>query len=190
MWTIVRPPGTLGHAVYFANWLLYALFAGVGLLLAERARTWRLLGTAACAMCSLAIVLSGTRAAVVGLAAGVVFLFFRVRPRLRLRALGIALCRGFAFSCAGRNRRARWSSKTRAAGPTLERFADGGSTAGRTRDLLRAVSDTNRQILRAPIRILSRIAVQHLSDALANGIWSAMLLALCALGIRTGRRAT
>src|ERR1039457_6571848 len=31
IWTIVRPPSTLGHADYSANWLLFVVFAGAAL---------------------------------------------------------------------------------------------------------------------------------------------------------------
>jgi len=70
-WTIVRPPGTLGYVTYFANWLLYAVFAGLALATAEEKRAWRAAGVAAAALGSVAIVLSGTRGAMLGLAAGI-----------------------------------------------------------------------------------------------------------------------
>ena len=206
MWTIVRPPGTLGHAVYFANWLLYAFFAGVGLLLAERARTWRLLGAAACAMCSLAIVLSGTRAAVVGLAAGAVFLLFRVRRRLRLRAFGatallLAGLAVFYFSAPGQKLRARvrWSLEDPRGGARLLLWRDTLRMAGehwavgsgpetfsvqfpryQSADLARAYPDFYHE---SPHNIFL--------DALATqGILGlAVLLALGALSFRAGWRA-
>ncbi len=206
MWTIVRPPGTLGHAVYFANWLLYAFFAGVGLLLAERTRTRRLLGATACAMCSLAIVLSGTRAAVVGLAAGAVFLLFRVRRRLCLRAFGatallLAGLAVFYFSAPGQKLRARvrWSLEDPRGGARLLLWRDTLRMAGehwavgsgpetfsvqfpryQSADLARAYPDFYHE---SPHNIFL--------DALATqGILGlAVLLALGALAFRTGWRA-
>jgi len=38
-WSIVRPPSTMGHADYLATYLLFVVFAAVGLI---RARTWRI----------------------------------------------------------------------------------------------------------------------------------------------------
>ena len=36
IWTIVRPPSTLGHADYSANWLLFVVFAGAALAVTEQ----------------------------------------------------------------------------------------------------------------------------------------------------------
>jgi hypothetical protein len=73
IWTIVRPPSTLGHADYFANWLLFVVFSGAALAVSERQTPWRWLACAAAAAGSLAIVLSGTRAAILGMLAGGIF---------------------------------------------------------------------------------------------------------------------
>jgi len=73
VWAIVRPPSTLGHADYSANWLLFAVFAGAALAMSEQQAPWRWLAWAAVAAGSVAIVLSGTRAALLGLGAGGVF---------------------------------------------------------------------------------------------------------------------
>src|SRR4051794_15400433 len=62
IWTIVRPPGTLGYVSYFATWLLVCGFLG----LAWRGRA----GWAVAALCWSAMLLTGTRAAILGLAAG------------------------------------------------------------------------------------------------------------------------
>ena len=71
IFTIVRPPATLGHADYSANWLLFVVFAGVALAVSEERVSWRWLGWMAAAVGAVAIVLSGTRAAMLGLVAGV-----------------------------------------------------------------------------------------------------------------------
>jgi O-antigen ligase len=62
IWTIVRPPSTLGYVSYFATWLLFVVF----LSLALPGRIAKV-----CAVLALiAMVLTGTRAAFLGLAAG------------------------------------------------------------------------------------------------------------------------
>jgi O-antigen ligase len=70
IWTIVRPPSTLGYVSYFATWLLFVIF----LSLALPGRLAKI-----CAVVALiAMVLTGTRAAFLGLAAGgAVWLFWR-----------------------------------------------------------------------------------------------------------------
>jgi len=70
MWTIVRPPSTIGYVSYFATWLLFVIF----LSLAIPGRAWK----AVAAMATVAMFFTGTRAAVLGLAVGVaVWLFWR-----------------------------------------------------------------------------------------------------------------
>jgi O-antigen ligase len=62
IWTIVRPPSTLGYVSYFATWLLFVVFFSLAL-------PGRL--AKVCAVASLiAMLLTGSRAAFLGLAAG------------------------------------------------------------------------------------------------------------------------
>jgi hypothetical protein len=89
IYTIVRPPGTLGHADYFANYLLFVVFAGYALACNDRG-FGRILGACAAGIGATAIVLSGTRGALVGAAAGALFLLVRLRPGLTWRA--VAAC--------------------------------------------------------------------------------------------------
>ncbi len=111
LWTIVRPPSTLGYVSYFATWLLFVIF----LSLAVPGRF-----TKACAALALiAMLLTGTRAAFLGFAAGaVVWSAIRLgKPHAAARrALGRAA--GFAavtllavsilyFSPAGQSLRSR-----------------------------------------------------------------------------------
>jgi O-antigen ligase len=110
--TIVRPPSTLGHADYFAGYLVYVVFFGAALAALEAKPAWKVLGTAAAVAGSAAIVLSGTRGALLGLAVGTVWLWFWNRPRFTRRHAGIAagLCAVgllFCFSPAGLQLRAR-----------------------------------------------------------------------------------
>ena len=79
IWAIVRPPSTLGHADYSANWLLFVVFAAAALAVSEEHPPWRWLARIAVAAGAVAIVLSGTRAATLGLAAGAVLLIRRWR---------------------------------------------------------------------------------------------------------------
>jgi O-antigen ligase len=110
--TIVRPPSTLGHADYFAGYLLYVVFAGAALVATESKPAWKILGAVATAAGSAALVLSGTRGALLGLAAGALSLWIWNRPRLRRRhaILAAALCAVglvFYFSPPGLKLRAR-----------------------------------------------------------------------------------
>jgi O-antigen ligase len=91
IWAIVRPPSTLGHADYSANWLLFVVFAAAALAVSEQQTPWRWLARAAVACGAVAIVLSGTRAAMLGMLAGAVLLMlwrWRAGNRARSRLSG------------------------------------------------------------------------------------------------------
>jgi len=113
---IVRPPGTLGHADYFGWWLAIVLFCAVALARLELA-LWRWLGILACILSGAAIVLSGTRSAILAVGAGFVSLAFLsgFKPGRKHAVAGL-VCAGllfaFYFSPAGTRLRARvrWSS--------------------------------------------------------------------------------
>ena len=110
--TIVRPPGTLGYVSYFATYLLSVIFAGAALMQAEESRWWKLTGAAAAILGTLSVTLTGTRAAMLGLVAGVLFLAVCLRPQMRAivwaaaaaATLGMA---GLYLSPAGQMLRAR-----------------------------------------------------------------------------------
>ncbi len=111
IYQIVRPPGTLGHADYYGGYLLFVAFAGAALAVCDRG-WWRVVGTGAASLASVAIVLSGTRGALVGLVAGTTFLMARLRPKVGWRRLAmlamIALAAaGFYFSPLGAKLRGR-----------------------------------------------------------------------------------
>jgi O-antigen ligase len=107
IWTIVRPPSTLGYVSYFATWLLFVVFMSVALP-----------GRAAkicAALAVIAIVFTGSRAALAGLAAGtLVWLYWRgfgLPRRLLWGALAAAVVlAGFYVSPFGQplRSRARW----------------------------------------------------------------------------------
>jgi tetratricopeptide (TPR) repeat protein len=110
--TIVRPPGPLGYVSYFATYLLSVIFAGVALALIEASRAWKFLGIVAGVVSTAALVLTGTRAAMLGLGCGAAFLVFWLRPRIRMREMAaslvaVAAIAGFYFSPAGRMLRSR-----------------------------------------------------------------------------------
>jgi len=116
--TIVRPPGTLGHADYFAAWLVIVTFFGLALARLEQARWVRLAAQGVSIVSIIAIVLGGTRSAALGLLAGATVLVILNRPRIRARALMIgvvvaALGAIFFLSPAGTKLRARvhWSTE-------------------------------------------------------------------------------
>ncbi len=116
--TIVRPPGTLGHADYFAAWLVIVTFFGLALARLEPARWARLAALGVSILSSIAIVLGGTRSALLGLLAGATVLVILNRPRIRTRAwmigIAVAACGAIFFlSPAGTQLRARvhWSTE-------------------------------------------------------------------------------
>jgi hypothetical protein len=119
---IVRPPGTLGHSDYFAAFLLWPVFAGIGLLRQERSVALRILAAAAAASGSIAILLSGSRGAVLALMVGLCMLAAMLRPSLRavasVAAFAALVMGMFYLSPAGERLRARmhWIGEDRAGG--------------------------------------------------------------------------
>jgi O-antigen ligase len=77
--TIVRPPSTLGHANYFATYLVYIAFAAYALTIVGESSLMKLLAAISGLLGAAAIVFSGTRAAMVGVAVGIAVLAIR-RP--------------------------------------------------------------------------------------------------------------
>jgi len=116
--TIVRPPGTLGHADYFAAWLLMVTFFGLALMQLEKTRGARWVATGVSMLAVIALVLNGTRSALLGLLAGMIALVILNRPRVGTRMVMIAaavaaLGAVFFLSPAGTKLRARvhWSTE-------------------------------------------------------------------------------
>jgi len=113
---IVRPPGTLGHADYFAAWLVAVFFAGLALAPVEDQRRQRATARATAGLAAIAILLSGTRSALFGLAVGILVFVLARRPRITRRSVALAAAGAtcvalFFFSPAGARLRARahWS---------------------------------------------------------------------------------
>jgi hypothetical protein len=116
--TIVRPPGTLGHADYFAAWLVMVAFFALALTRLEKARWARRAATGVSVLVIITLVLNGTRAALLGLLAGMIVLVILNRPRVgamivMIAAAAVALGAVFFFSSAGTKLRARvhWSTE-------------------------------------------------------------------------------
>ncbi|HWF08430.1 MAG TPA: O-antigen ligase family protein [Bryobacteraceae bacterium] len=114
--TIVRPPGTLGHADYFGWWLAMGMFFALAVA-RRQTGLWRWLGSVACVLAGTAIVLSGTRSAILAVAAGFASLawFASFHPRRSHWIAGLAAAAifvAFYISPAGLRLRARvrWSS--------------------------------------------------------------------------------
>jgi O-antigen ligase len=131
IFTIVRPPGTLGHADYFAAWLLVVLFLALALERVETKRLFKAAALIATGLTALAIVLSGTRAAMLGACAGGLVWFFARRERKQLQVLtgGVACAAALAllfFSPAGLKLRARlhWSLEDARGGARLLLWRD------------------------------------------------------------------
>ena len=111
-WDIVRPPGTLGHAGYFTIYLLHVAFFALGVARTDPGRRWRSFGAVVAALSSLAILLSGTRSALVGLLIGAAVVWAWNRPRIGRRAVlavaAVAVAAAlFYYSPAGRQLRSR-----------------------------------------------------------------------------------
>ena len=111
-WTIVRPPGTLGYVSYFATWLVFTVFLSLALLRLESDTAWRATACAAAALACLAMVLTGTRAAMLGLAAGEAVWLFRKGLRIPRKWLlaaggGCLVLAAFYISPAGHSLRTR-----------------------------------------------------------------------------------
>src|SRR5207253_1265907 len=79
VYQIVRPPSTLGHSDYFAAFVLWPLFVGLGLWRTHRG-AWRFVGITTTAAAGIAIVVSGSRGAMLGLVAGLC-VWLALRPR-------------------------------------------------------------------------------------------------------------
>jgi O-antigen ligase len=129
--TIVRPPGTLGHADYFAAWLVVVLFLAVALDRIENDWRYRAGALTAAGLAAIAIVLSGTRAAMLGAFVGGVALLLARRERIRMRGVAIGLIFAaslavFFFSPAGLKLRARlhWSIEDARGGARLLLWRD------------------------------------------------------------------
>jgi O-antigen ligase len=112
--TIVRPPGTLGHADYFAAWLVVVVFFSLALERLEESRWRKVSALASTAVMVFTIVLSGTRSAMLGLFIGGIVFVIAGRPQKRAILVSLSFMAALAiffFSPPGAKLRARlhWS---------------------------------------------------------------------------------
>jgi O-antigen ligase len=131
IFTIVRPPGTLGHADYFAAWLVVIAFFSIALARLEKNRWRKNLAGVVCALAVTAIMLSGTRSALLGLGMGAMMLTITGRRRIGKSAVAIglaslALLVTFFVSPLGAKLRARlhWSIDDARGGARLPLWRD------------------------------------------------------------------
>ncbi|MBV8845966.1 MAG: O-antigen ligase family protein [Bryobacterales bacterium] len=130
VFTIVRPPSTMGHADYFSAFLLVPVFAGIALAIEESRIFPKLVWIATTAAGVGAIVLSGSRGAVLALIAGLLVYCVLFRPRLRTMLAAMAFAAAallvFYVSPAGARLRARvhWIGEDRAGGARLLLWRD------------------------------------------------------------------
>ena len=122
---IVRPPSTMGHSDYFAAFLLWPVFLGLAL---SRKGSW--LGWASAVTGAIAILLSGSRGALLGLAIGALLFVWSAKPRLRVWGTAVAVAviafGTFYISPAGERLRARahWIGEDPAGGARLLLWRD------------------------------------------------------------------
>jgi O-antigen ligase len=122
--TIVRPPGTLGHADYFGWWLAVEFFCAIALARIEPG-LWKRLAAVTAVSVGIAVLLSGTRAALLAIAVGVIGMALESPSSVRIRrkhiaaaTLAVVLLTAFLVSPAGTRLRARvvWAGDEPAGG--------------------------------------------------------------------------
>jgi O-antigen ligase/polysaccharide polymerase Wzy-like membrane protein len=137
IWTIVRPPGTLGYVSYFATWLAVTAYLAAALIALESSAAWRSIASATVALTVLGVICTGTRAAYIGLLAGIIvwliYRRFQTTPRMKVAA-AILLAAGvaFYFSPAGwpLRSRTRWFIEDPRGGARLLLWRDSLRMAG------------------------------------------------------------
>jgi putative inorganic carbon (HCO3(-)) transporter len=116
LFTIVRPPATFGHADYFANWLVMIAFFALALRAIDEDARWRAAADLTVVLAAFAIILSGTRSAMLGFLVGALVFAAIARRRVGRKAMLLLAasiaCLGFLYiSPPGAKLRARvhWS---------------------------------------------------------------------------------
>lgn len=93
-----RPPGTFGNPTYFANYLIYVIFAAIGLVYADSIKVWRIIGWITIIIAAFAVLLTGTRSAILGVALGSAILMVQLRPKVGILAVSLAVLLGLAVT--------------------------------------------------------------------------------------------
>lgn len=84
---VIRPPATLRHAIYFANFLIPVILIAGTLAINEVRAAWRCFHGAVLCIAAAALVLTGTRSAILGLIAGAVLLALIEERRIGKRRM-------------------------------------------------------------------------------------------------------
>jgi O-antigen ligase len=95
---IVRPPATMGHAIYFSAYLVPVVLIAAACSLKETTSLWKGIHAIVAVLGCVAIILSGTRASLLAVAAGGVVFVFSIRRRT---ALKVAAGAGAVLAIAG-----------------------------------------------------------------------------------------
>jgi O-antigen ligase len=187
--SVARPPATMGHALYFGAYESPVILLGLALHGAEVERRWKVL-IIACVLAGVtAVVLSGTRSALLALAAG--FLYFILRgpianhPSSRRKLVASAAVLATAFvvfvlSPPGanlRNRIRQWPEEW--GGPRIEMWRE--SPALLTGHLLTGIGPEN--FGGAFRKVQSARLSQEFPDFYQETPHNAFLDALCAQGL-------
>jgi O-antigen ligase len=204
VWTIVRPPGTLGYVTYFANYLVFGVFQSLALYRIDTQTWWRRIALCAIAFSSLAIILSGTRAALVALVVGGLILGLREsrRPSVRAASIAAAVCAlaiVFYLSPLGLQLRSRmrWFREDPAGGARLYLWRDSVKLLGRHRLLGTGPETFSVEFPQVQSADLSRAFPESyhesahnmfLDAGTAQGLPGLIILAACVLlGFRAAR---
>jgi putative inorganic carbon (HCO3(-)) transporter len=97
--SVTRPPGTLGHAIYFSAYLVPVALLAASSAETESQKIWRRVAMIVALLTCVAILLAGSRGAVLAVAGGLLFLAWHRKRRLRL-VLGTAFVLTFALTLA------------------------------------------------------------------------------------------
>jgi O-antigen ligase len=131
-WSVVRPPGTLGHAMHLGIYLAGILFLCDAWAALEDSAAWRYSAGVCAMLAGAGLLLTGTRSAVAAALMAGAFLFARTRPRsmrriVILAAILLAAVPVFYFSPAGsrlRDRTLQWARSDAWGGPRLLLWRD------------------------------------------------------------------
>ena len=137
---VLRPPATMGHALYFSAYLVPIVFLAGASALSETSKAWRQIHAAVAILSCAAIVLSGTRSAALATAAGGILFGWRrlhdggSRSSLKYAAVLVLFLAGtaiFVISPAGANLRDRMLQwKTETGGPRLQMWRESPALIG------------------------------------------------------------
>ncbi len=129
--SIIRPPSTIGHSLYFAGFLVVLICLSLALSVIEASSRWRLVALFSMVTASTALLLTGTRSGLLGVIAAVAVGAWGARPKITQRRVALALagsaCCGALFwtppAARLRDRLVQWSDDAKG-GPRLLLWRD------------------------------------------------------------------